>query len=68
MITLQIVDTLKFFTTIVIVTIAALIYFLYIGVKIRSRGTIIITAVCIVVQLVMILIFKFWIFRDFDIF
>lgn len=68
MITLQIVNTLKFFTTIVFVTIVALIYFLYVGVKIQSRGTIIITSFCIAIQMIVLIIFKFWIFRDFGIF
>lgn len=68
MITLQIVDTLKFFTTIVIVTILALLYFLYVGIKLRSRGTIMITSFCITVQIFVIIVFKLFIFRDFDLF
>ncbi len=68
MITLQIIDTLKFFTTIVIVTILALLYFLYVGVRIRSRGTIMITLFCITVQIFVLIVFKLFIFKDFDLF
>ncbi|MCT3071613.1 hypothetical protein EFN55_06770 [Leuconostoc citreum] len=68
MIPLQIIDTFNLFITIVIVTVLVLIYFLYIGIRIRSRGTVITTSFCITVQIFVLIVFKLFIFRDFDLF